>query len=239
MSTRKHITAPPLYWKADLAPGDVDYLETVANDVCGNLREAAISFIRVGNALNQARQVFKGDKEFGQWREECTPISSGTTATKYMAVARKFSEHGLAEKASYSLLSELTNAKPEVVKAIEKKIDAGENVTVKDARKMKRDTDEETVSPPTASAISNEPQEPVDVEVVDAPPKVDLAARGINHRMDLPEDSHSTSSEEPDLPPGEYEMVTMSVQDIALCIVALRAMDSEESNAAADRLVDR
>ena len=73
--------------------------------------------------------MFPGDREFGQWRAERTSIASASTANKYMAVARKFSDKHIAGKVSYSVLKELLPASESVINKVESASDAGEKVT--------------------------------------------------------------------------------------------------------------
>ena len=98
--------------------------------------------IKVGHLLLAAREKFKGDKEFGQWRKECTPIESARTANSLMAVARTFGQREsakLVDACNFSVLRELVYAPEEVVSEIAAAVAAGEPPpTVKEIAKAKR-----------------------------------------------------------------------------------------------------
>ncbi|MBL4587909.1 hypothetical protein JKY79_01040 [Candidatus Babeliales bacterium] len=95
--------------------------------------------IEVGRLLLHARAEFKGDKEFGQWRQECTPIGSRQTATKLMALARGHETGRITDKILDNLptstIFELLAAPESVIAAVEEKIDKGETPSQKEVRK--------------------------------------------------------------------------------------------------------
>lgn len=105
-------------------------------------KAVALGQIKVGNLLLEAREKFKGDKEFGQWRKECTPITSTRSATSLMSVARTFGKKEsskLIAACNFSVLRELVYCPPEVVDEIAAAVAAGESPpTVAEVVKAKR-----------------------------------------------------------------------------------------------------
>lgn len=97
--------------------------------------------IEVGQILLQAREKFPGDKEFGQWRETCTPIGSRQTAHKLMQLATQAGEGRITEKLldglPTSTLFELLSAPDSVVNTIQEKVEAGEKPSQKDVREIR------------------------------------------------------------------------------------------------------
>ena len=95
--------------------------------------------IEVGRILLKARDEFKGDLEFGHWRQEHTPIGSRQTATKLMALARGHATGRLTDKILDTLptstIFELLSAPDSVMKIVEEKIDNGETPSQKEVRK--------------------------------------------------------------------------------------------------------
>lgn len=89
-------------------------------------KTAAKGQLKIGNLLLKARELFKGDKEFGNWRAENTEIKSMQVASNLMAVARKFaSAPKMIEACSYSALVELVSAPAALIKEIEATVEAG------------------------------------------------------------------------------------------------------------------
>lgn len=74
------------------------------------------SMLNVGKYLDEVRQLFKGDKEFGQWRAEAIPEISSRMATNLMGVWRKFG--GKETNLSISAMSELLPASDELVEEV-------------------------------------------------------------------------------------------------------------------------
>lgn len=99
--------------------------------------------IEVGRLLLKAREEFKGDLEFGHWRQEHTPIGSRQTATKLMALARTHATGRLTDKIldklPTSTIFELLSAPDSVMKIVEEKLDAGEVPSQKEVRKDVKD----------------------------------------------------------------------------------------------------
>jgi|TARA_Y100000034_G_C6908939_1_gene422725 flagellar biosynthesis GTPase FlhF len=110
------------------------YVETVAF--------MAEKQIKVGHLLLKARKEFKGDKEFGQWRADNTPIGSRQTAHKLMQLAEQHSNGRITAKQVEALptstLFELLSAPDSVLATVEDKIDDGEKVTAKVIREEKK-----------------------------------------------------------------------------------------------------
>lgn len=103
--------------------------DTINDTVEKTEKTVARAQIKVGKELLRARAMFKGDKEFGRWRQEKTYVSK-TAATQLMRVAEKFdTAPKLVEAVSFSVLRELVYAPEEAVKQVEAKVEAGEKVT--------------------------------------------------------------------------------------------------------------
>lgn len=102
-------------------------LHTLQNDT---VRFLARKQIEVGRILLKARKEFKGDKEFGQWRETETPIGSRQTATKLMELARQHETgritNEVVDKLPTSTLFELLSAPASVVQSVVEQVESGE-----------------------------------------------------------------------------------------------------------------
>lgn len=83
--------------------------------------------IKVGQILLQARDLFAGDKEFGQWREAATPVKSRQTAHRLMQLASQVGQGRITDKVIDALptttIFEMLSAPDSVVQAIEQSID--------------------------------------------------------------------------------------------------------------------
>lgn len=107
--------------------------EKINDKVDKMVKRAVKDLADVGMILLEAREMFKGDKEFGQWRAECTQIKSGQDAYRAMTLARGQKEglisHTAMEKLPVGTLVELAKAPGIVVEAIERKLKKDESVT--------------------------------------------------------------------------------------------------------------
>ncbi len=119
---------------------------TQAADKITELHRETVNFvarkqIEVGHILLLARAKFSGDKEFGQWRETCTPIGSRQTAHKLMQLATQAGEGRITEKLldglPTSTLFELLSAPDSVVNTVQEKVEAGEKPSQKDVREIR------------------------------------------------------------------------------------------------------
>ncbi len=105
----------------------LDELSWKINDRIETVQKAAAKGqLAIGKLLLEARELFQGDKEFGNWRAENTEIKSMQVASNLMAVARKFaSAPKMIEACSYSALVELVSAPPALIKEIEAAVEVG------------------------------------------------------------------------------------------------------------------
>lgn len=140
--------------------------------------------IEVGQILLAAREKFPGDKEFGQWRETCTPIGSRQTAHKLMQLATQAGAGRITEKLldglPTSTLFELLSAPDSVVNAIEEKVEAGEKPSQKEVREIRA----EATAPSTGQ-------------------------RGPTHQTDKPQvyTNHAKPKAEPESPEAKYNKI--------------------------------
>lgn len=140
--------------------------------------------IEVGQILLAAREKFPGDKEFGQWRETCTPIGSRQTAHKLMQLATQAGAGRITEKLldglPTSTLFELLSAPDSVVNAIEEKVEAGEKPSQKEVREIRA----EAAAPSTGQ-------------------------RGPTHQTDKPQvyTNHAKPKAEPESPEAKYNKI--------------------------------
>jgi len=192
MTTTKQLPATT-HWSHDVVPNDIVILNEISKNIDKHFIGAASHLIEIGHALNQARKMFPGDKEFGQWREERTSVKSARTATAYMAIARKFNTHSLVAKTSMGVLQELTSADISVVEQVENKINGGENITVARVREIKKEAKSDT--PQTSADTTPTKPAPKPAPVVTQP--------------------------EPDMPDGEYELIPLTEDDIRTVLAAL------------------
>lgn len=105
--------------------------------------------IEVGRLLLVARAEFKGDNEFGKWREANTPIKSRQSAFNLMQLAKQAGEGRITDKLIATLptstLAELIAAPDTVLRAVEARVEQGEHVTAKEIRADKKEAAAEKV----------------------------------------------------------------------------------------------
>lgn len=126
--------------------------------------------IKVGQILLQARELFAGDKEFGQWREAATPVKSRQTAHRLMQLASQVGQGRITDKVIDALptttIFEMLSAPDSVVQAVEQSIDqstgAKPPVSQKQVRQMVAETktDSSVKLPGVYTNIKTDPVEP-------------------------------------------------------------------------------
>lgn len=111
-------------------------------------RELAKLQINIGKLLNEARELIPGDRQFGQWREQNTPITNKSTANKLMNLARQIGDGrittALVDSLPLSTLKELISAPDSVVEAVGSSVESGEVPTRGDVREAVRQAREAT-----------------------------------------------------------------------------------------------
>lgn len=139
--------------------------------------------LRIGSLLNEARDKFPGDKEFGQWRKVVLPDLNPKTATSYQAMAASFKNApDLVETMGWATARALINASPEVVKQVEAKVESGEKVTAADVQAIKAGKPTPTSNP--APHSSSEKVAPPDPKHIDTSDK--RKDRALRHVVDQP-----------------------------------------------------
>lgn len=110
-------------WFNGITAENLNQLSTLADEVNQTIEVAVVHLVRckmrIGRALNAAREIFPGDKEFGQWRAEVLPNISKTEATYCMKAEKTFrSAPELIEKMGWSTMRELSYAPKSLVDKI-------------------------------------------------------------------------------------------------------------------------
>lgn len=101
------------------------------------------TYVMVGQYLLQARGQFPGDRQFGQWRKDQLPQISKEWSSRLMAVARKWgTDPNTVPQLPVSALAELVYAPDEVVEKVVEATEDGNKPTVKEIRKMVKDSKE-------------------------------------------------------------------------------------------------
>lgn len=107
----------------------------------------------IGKRLIEARTYFKGDREFGQWREANTPIRTASVALNLMKVAEAHAAgtlpKGGEEHMSWTALLTVSRLGADVALAvterIEKAIGSGTKISARDVRTLAEKKAEEAV----------------------------------------------------------------------------------------------
>ena len=69
-------------------------IESITREILGALKTSIQDRIKIGKLLNEAREKFKEDKEFGKWRSDnLSDQIDDKTANRYMKLAQCFSEN--------------------------------------------------------------------------------------------------------------------------------------------------
>jgi hypothetical protein len=106
-----------------------DKIEVIVQDTVTTVARARL---RIGALLIDARLLFKGDKEFGQWRKEVLPDIAPRTANTYMNMAKHFKNAPeLLEAVGWNAAREFMASSSDLKEDVQKKLAKG--VTVEPA----------------------------------------------------------------------------------------------------------
>lgn len=84
-------------------------LDNIAKKLQFIVQKTLEHHLEIGKLLCEAREEFKADQDFGQWRKENTVLTMHQT-TNHMAVWRKFGGHAPARDLSFTVMVELLSA---------------------------------------------------------------------------------------------------------------------------------
>lgn len=149
-------------WERAINAESLASLAQIATDIESTMIETvntvAKARLKIGRLLNDARILFPGDKEFGQWRAKMVPDIKPRTANTYMRMAKEFKNGpDLVEKMGWSVARELLGAPTEVKESILTQLDDGDyNITAKEAREIV----DEAKGKPSQSSGTEKPTTP-------------------------------------------------------------------------------
>lgn len=129
--------------------------------------KAAIRYrLTMGAHLNNARELFPGDKEFGQWRKKFAEEHLGTIAPRTLSLFQQMAaQYGavpkFVEHVGWSVAQELLTAPDYVMKDVQSKMDAGEDTpTTTEIREIKSGSNlPDSGTSDNSCADSDEPNE--------------------------------------------------------------------------------
>ena len=123
----------------------------------GFARKATEAMMECGAYLLEARELFKGDNEFGKWRKEHIDFSA-SHCTRIMAVTREFKGDERAALLPMGTLATLIPASDDLKEEVLEKAAKGETVKRSDVAEAKKE--EKTVKEVQASPKSTEAESP-------------------------------------------------------------------------------
>lgn len=133
-------------WFSGISAQQLERLSDIKDKVIETADKAVTDLVRakmrIGGLLNEARDMFPGDKEFGQWRKHNIPEISTTEATYCMRVEKQFGNApALIERVGWSAMRELSYAPEKLVNKIMADPDSAPT-TKKDAREAVKEAKE-------------------------------------------------------------------------------------------------
>lgn len=135
-------------WAHALDSAGIKKLHTLEDKIRKTAEDAVKSHVRykmkLGGLMNEARDLFPGDLEFGKWRaefaREFAPGVAPRTLNSMMQIAREFKDAPAAiEAMGWTTARELVNAPQAVMNKVYDLLESGEEVTAKDVKGMKAD----------------------------------------------------------------------------------------------------
>jgi hypothetical protein len=129
-------------WHSGISAEHLQRLDEIQEKISNKIDETVISVARarlyIGDLLNQAREIFPGDLEFGKWRKAVLPNLAPRTCTAYMAMAREFKDApSLVEAMGWSTARELISAPEDVKSEVKSKVAEGEVITKEEIKESK------------------------------------------------------------------------------------------------------
>lgn len=123
--------------------------------VTETVASVATAKIAIGRLLNTARAAFYTSKDFDDWREKHTFITSKQDAYYCMQVATRFADRdALIAGTPFSVLKELVSAPDELVKTVEERVAAGEPApSVREVNKAKAEAKAESKPKPVTGDV--------------------------------------------------------------------------------------
>lgn len=110
-------------WHNGINSANLTRLTEIADDVIETANKAVLDLVRakmrIGKLLNEAREIFVGDNEFGKWRKDKLPDMSKTEMSYCMTIQRRFgSATDAIENIGWSVLRELAYAPESLVQKV-------------------------------------------------------------------------------------------------------------------------
>jgi hypothetical protein len=143
-------------WSKGLSSNALSQLAEIRAQIESTVDETILTVararLRMGKLLNEARDLFKGDQEFGKWRKSVLPDLATRTASSYMAMAREFSDAPkLVESIGWAQARQLINAPAEVKEQVAMKAQSGDKVSSEEIKEIKK----ANLSPHSGAASSS------------------------------------------------------------------------------------
>ena len=145
-------------WHKGLPAAHLQDLRSKADEINTAMHDTITAVIRaklkIGRLLLDARELFVGDKEFGQWRQDVLPDLSATEAGYCMQAARKYENApALIEKVGWSALRELVYSPDTLIKELDDKAatlpEGDKLLSTSEARKLAKDLKDNGEAPET------------------------------------------------------------------------------------------
>jgi hypothetical protein len=121
------------------------------------VRKAASIYLHVGNMLLEAREMFPGDKEFGQWAAEACPTIDKRWRSSLIKAARKFGKmvdssgqpatDSALLQMPISTLVELAPASDDMIESVEKVVEESGPITRNEARALRVSENKGEITP--------------------------------------------------------------------------------------------
>lgn len=196
-------------WHHGVDGAGIARLTKISTEINQQFEEGAKEFaklqIKLGRLLNDARALIPGDRQFGQWREQYTPITNKSTANKLMNLAKQVGEgritQQMIDELPISTLKELISAPDHVVTHVRDRLreEDAPAVTRQEIRELtqqeKDEEDEPALSP----------------------------ADGVNVNPPAPKDARPTTP--PKAPPAPGQAPRVHLNDVAESIINMTLVD--------------
>lgn len=128
-------------------------LDEIRTHIESSAKDTVLAKIELGRWLQMARDHFKADQDFGEWRQENIPWMSEKVAGNHISVYRKFGPKLTSDRLpNFTILRELAkDTTPEVT--VEKVLKDPEGWTVKDVKEQIKADREDIEGPPPKREI--------------------------------------------------------------------------------------
>lgn len=177
-------------WERAITAQALTDLADIAQKIHTTMDETVLTVARarlkIGRLLLDARELFPGDLEFGQWRKAMIPDLAPRTCNTYMNMAKEFKDAPqLVESMGWSVARELLNAPESVKQQAREKTERGDPPTRQEVAESKKSSSAPTGELPPQPTGTDKPKPPAPEQIIPAKSRQKSLDQRVQEVLDL------------------------------------------------------